>query len=55
MTYDQAEYDIRCEWGMQGVARLAGDCDAVIIVDVMSCVSVATARGGAGVSVPVEG
>lgn len=48
MTFDQREFDIRCEWGEQGVARLATISDAVIIVDVMSfstCVSVAVNRG----------
>ncbi|MDD5705724.1 MAG: 2-phosphosulfolactate phosphatase [Kiritimatiellae bacterium] len=48
MTFDQREYDIRCEWGEQGVARLAPISDAVIIVDVMSfstCVTIAAARG----------
>lgn len=48
MTFDQAEFDVRCEWGEQGVAQLAPISDALIIVDVMSfstCVTVATARG----------
>ncbi len=46
--FSQLEFDIRCEWGEQGVAALAPNCDAVIIVDVLSfstCVDVATARG----------
>ena len=48
MIYDQAEYDIRCEWGEQGVLHLAPISDAVIIVDVLSfstCVSIAASRG----------
>jgi 2-phosphosulfolactate phosphatase len=48
MIHDQAEYDVRCEWGAQGVSRLAPISDAVIIVDVMSfttCVEVAVSRG----------
>jgi 2-phosphosulfolactate phosphatase len=48
MSFDQREFDIRCEWGEQGVVHLAPVSDAVIIVDVMSfttCVSIATARG----------
>lgn len=48
MTYDQAEFDLRCEWGAQGVAQLAPISDVVIIVDVLSfstCVEIATARG----------
>jgi 2-phosphosulfolactate phosphatase len=50
MIFDQQEFDIRCEWGEQGVSCLAPISDAVIIVDIMSfstCVSVATARGAA--------
>jgi len=48
MIFDQSEFDIRCEWGRQGVTQLAGISDAVIIVDVMSfstCVTIAAARG----------
>ena len=36
MTFDQQEFDIRCEWGEHGVAVLAPISDAVIIVDVLS-------------------
>ena len=36
MYFDQAEYDLRCEWGMQGLLALAPDSDAVVIVDVLS-------------------
>lgn len=36
MTFDQQEFDIRCEWGDHGVATLAPISDAVIIVDVLS-------------------
>ena len=48
MTFDQTEFDIRCEWGERGVASLAPVSDAIIIVDVMSfstAVVVAAARG----------
>lgn len=48
MTFDQAEFDIRCEWGENGVCALAPISDAIIIVDVMSfstAVAIATARG----------
>lgn len=48
MTFDQADFDIRCEWGENGVASLSPVSDAIIIVDVMSfstAVVVATARG----------
>ncbi len=48
MTFDQSEFDVRCEWGLNGVANLAPISDAIIIVDVMSfstAVVVGTARG----------
>lgn len=48
MFYDQAEYNIRCEWGAAGIANLAPLCDVVIVVDVLSfstCVDVAVGRG----------
>ena len=48
MTFNQADFEIRCEWGMQGVAALAPISDVIIIVDVFSfstCVEIATWRG----------
>lgn len=50
MFFDQSEFDIRCEWGLEGVERLAQACDAALIVDVLSfstAVDVAVARGAA--------
>ncbi len=49
MYYDQVEFSIRCEWGLEAVNRLASSSDAVIIVDVISfssCVDVAVSHGG---------
>lgn len=49
MTFDQKEYDIRCEWGLHGAETLAPICDAIVVVDVLSfttAVSVAVNRGG---------
>jgi 2-phosphosulfolactate phosphatase len=48
MTFDQEEFEIRCEWGENGVYRLAPISDSIIVVDVMSfstAVVVAAARG----------
>ena len=48
MIFAQADSNIRCEWGENGVASLAPISDAIIIVDVMSfstAVVTATARG----------
>lgn len=45
---DQANFAIRCEWGMQGVTTLAPISDVIIIIDVLSfttCVELATAQG----------
>jgi 2-phosphosulfolactate phosphatase len=46
--YEQAEYEIRCEWGQEGVVRLAPRSDVVVIVDTLSfstCVDIAVGRG----------
>ena len=48
MTYDQSEFDVRCEWGGQGIVQLAPISDVIIIVDVFSfatSVEIATHRG----------
>ena len=36
MLFSQADYDLRCEWGLQGLLHLAPASDAVIIVDILS-------------------
>lgn len=48
MIFDQAEFDICCEWGEQGVTNLAPISDVLIVVDVLSfstCVEIATNNG----------
>jgi 2-phosphosulfolactate phosphatase len=48
MYFEQANFDIRCEWGQQAIKHLAATSNVVIIVDVLSfstCVEIATSRG----------
>ena len=48
MIYNQSEFNLRCEWGAQGVAQLAPISDLIVIVDVLSfsiCVEIATNNG----------
>jgi 2-phosphosulfolactate phosphatase len=48
MEFNQSDFDLRCEWGQQGILQLAPISDVVIIVDVLSfstCVDIATSRG----------
>lgn len=46
--FNQKAFMIRCEWGTCGVAQLAPESDAVVIVDVLSfttCVEIAIGNG----------
>ena len=46
--FDQHSYDIKLEWGLQGLKAIAHTCQCIVVVDVMSfstCVSIATDRG----------
>lgn len=57
MTFtDQAQYDLRCEWGLAGLQALA-PAQAVIIVDVLSftsCVDIALSRGAQVLAYPLQ-
>jgi 2-phosphosulfolactate phosphatase len=48
MNFDQADFEVRCEWGEQGVLQLAPVSDIVVIVDILSfstCIEIATSQG----------
>lgn len=48
MSFDQNNFEVRCEWGEQGVLKLAPISDVIIIVDVLSfstCIDIANSRG----------
>jgi 2-phosphosulfolactate phosphatase len=48
MTFDQSEYEVRCEWGYKGLSILAPISDVVVIVDVLSfstSLEIATSQG----------
>lgn len=55
MLFDQAEYDLRCEWGLPGLLCLARISDAVVVVDVLSfstAVDCIAARGAFALPYP---
>jgi 2-phosphosulfolactate phosphatase len=48
MYYEQSDYNIKCEWGIQGVDALKDVTDVFIIVDILSfssCIDIAVGRG----------
>lgn len=47
MNFVQADFEVRCEWGKQGVLQLAPISDVIVIVDVLSfstCVDITNSR-----------
>ncbi len=47
MFYSQNKFDIRLEWGQQGIAALAHSVEAIVIVDILSfttCVDICLGR-----------
>ncbi len=50
MHFDQGSYDIRCEWGLEGIRALGRGSRAIVIVDVFSfttAVDIAVVNGAA--------
>ena len=48
MHFDQAGYDLRCEWGLEGLLALQDGSDAIVIVDILSfstAVDIALSQG----------
>lgn len=48
MIFAQSAFELRCEWGRQGISQLAPISDVIIIVDILSfstSVEIATNRG----------
>jgi 2-phosphosulfolactate phosphatase len=46
--FDQAGYDLRCEWGLEGLLALQDGSDAIVVVDVLSfstAVDIALSQG----------
>lgn len=58
MIFDQAEYQVRCDWGVRGLRELAPISEVVIILDVLSfttSVEIAATRGGIIYPFPLKG
>jgi hypothetical protein len=48
MNFNQTDFEVRCEWGKQGVLQLDSVSDVIVIVDVLSfstCVDIANSQG----------
>ena len=48
MDFNQADFEVRCEWGEKGVLQLAPISDVIVIIDVLSfstCIDIANSRG----------
>lgn len=58
MSHGQAGFEVRCEWGLQGLRQLGAISDGIVVVDVLSfttAVDIVTARGGVIFPYPLKG
>ena len=58
MGFLQAEFEVRCEWGLQGLTQLGAVSDVIVIVDVLSfttAIDVAIARHSVILPYPLKG
>lgn len=58
VTFSQAEYEVRCEWGLQGLKAIGPISDVIVLVDILSfttSIDIATARGGMIFPYPLKG
>jgi len=49
VIFDQAEYQVRCEWGLRGLKERSPTSDVLVIIDVLSfttALDIAISRGG---------
>jgi len=55
--FQQSDFSVRCEWGLEGLSALRSTSDLIIIVDVLSfstCVDIATSRGAVVLPYPFK-
>lgn len=58
MDFSQADFSIRCEWGLRGILEVAAASDVLLIVDVLSfttALEIATTRGAEVFPYPLTG
>lgn len=46
--FTQSRFELKCEWGVQGIQSLASDADVIVIVDVLSFCTAADIAVGRG-------
>ena len=58
VRFDQAEFEVRCEWGLQGIKELGRISNVIVIIDVLSfttAIDIATAQGAVVFPYPLQG